>query len=275
MRMRAAIVLLLLYVNPAIADPSRFAHLDGNPELRSASALILDATGNTVYGKDTERVRSIASITKLMTAMVILDSALDLEQAVTITKDDRDNLRGTGSRLAIGSTLSRRELVLLAVMASENRAASALARTYPGGTEAFVRAMNEKAGALGMTHSRFSDATGLHTENLSTARDLALMIKAASDYPLITQASTTEAMEVYPAPERGPLTYRNTNRLLNKPDWQIGLSKTGFIREAGRCLVMRARIGGEDFSIVLLNSFGKLTPFGDSNRLRRWLLAQN
>ncbi len=274
MRLLTAFIgFLLLGVNIAYADNSRFSHLAGNPDLRSASALILDATGNMIYGKDTDKVRSIASITKLMTAMVVLDAGLDLDEQITVTEEDIDTVRGTGSRLAIGATLSRRDMVLLAVMASENRAASALGRTYPGGIEAFVTAMNDKARALGMQHSHFADATGLQTQNLSTARDLAVMISAASKYPLITQASTTQEMVVHPFADEQSLTYHTTNRLLNHEDWQIGLSKTGFINEAGRCLVMKARIGDEDVSIVLLNSFGKLTPFGDSNRLRRWLLA--
>jgi D-alanyl-D-alanine endopeptidase (penicillin-binding protein 7) len=275
MRSLCALALALLCAVVAPAQAATFAGLDGNPGLRSASALILDADGNIIYRKDADSVRPIASITKLMTAMVVLDSGLDLEEPITITREDRDLIRLTGSRLNYGATLSRRELILLAVMSSENRAASALGRSFPGGTEAFVAAMNHKAQALGMSNSRFADPAGLHTENLSTASDLALMVAAASDYPLIAEASTTRRMEVRPYRNRGPLTYGNTNRLLKNENWDIGLSKTGYINEAGRCLVMKARIEGEELSIVLLNSFGKLTPFGDSNRLRRWLLANS
>lgn len=276
MRSLCAFALVLLCaITTARADDTRFLDLEGTPGLRSASALILDAQGNIIYGKDTDSVRSIASITKLMTAMVILDAGLDLAEPVTITKEDRDLVRLTGSRLDYGATLSRREMILLAVMSSENRAASALGRTYPGGLDAFVTAMNRKAEALGMSNSHFADPAGLRTENLSTARDLALMVTAASDYPLITEASTTREMVVHPYSRRGPLTYRNTNRLLKNDNWDIDLSKTGYINEAGRCLVMKAKIEDEELSIVLLNSFGKLTPFGDSNRLRRWLLAGN
>jgi D-alanyl-D-alanine endopeptidase (penicillin-binding protein 7) len=210
-----------------------------------------------------------------MTAMVVLDSGVDLDEKITITRADRDMIRLTGSRLDFGATLSRRELILLAVMSSENRAAMALGRTYPGGMERFVDHMNRKARSLGMGNSRFADPAGLKADNVSTAKDLARMVAAAEDYPLITRASTTTRMEVRPYSNRGPLTYGNTNRLLKNKNWDIELSKTGYINEAGRCLVMQANIEGEDVSIVLLNSFGKLTPFGDSNRLRKWLLTNS
>jgi len=255
------------------AGSSPFAGLGGDPQLRSASALVLDSSGNVVYGKDVDTVRSIASITKLMTAMVVLDAELDLDAQLTISDADRDRVRMTGSRLRTGATLTRRELLVLALMSSENRAAAALGRTYPGGTDAFVAQMNSKARALGMSSSRFSDPAGLHTENLSTASDLAKMIAAAKTYPLIVEATTTLQQEVHPFASRGALNYANTNGLLKNPAWDIELSKTGYIHEAGRCLVMRANIRGEELSIVLLNSFGKLTPYGDSNRLRKWLLA--
>jgi D-alanyl-D-alanine endopeptidase (penicillin-binding protein 7) len=157
-------------------------------------------------------------------------------------------------------------------MSSENRAAAALGRTYPGGMDGFVAAMNRKAAALGMADSHFADPAGLKVENVATAADLARMLAAADQYPLIKQASTASRREVRPYSRRGPLNYVNTNRLLKNSNWEIELSKTGYINEAGRCLVMRANIEGEPVSIVLLNSFGKLTPFGDSNRLRKWLL---
>jgi D-alanyl-D-alanine endopeptidase (penicillin-binding protein 7) len=269
------LVLLAAGAGAVQAGTNTFSQLEGNPGLKSASALVLDAGGNVIYGKDADAVRSIASITKLMTAMVVLDSGLDLEEKITITKEDRDLVRLTGSRLQYGATLSRREMILLALMSSENRAATALGRNYPGGMDNFIAHMNRKARALGMKNSRFADPAGLRTENLSTASDLALMVSAADDYPLITEASTTTRMEVRPYRGRGPLTYGNTNRLLKNSSWDIELSKTGYINEAGRCLVMQANIAGEDVSIVLLNSFGKLTPFGDSNRLRKWMLANS
>jgi D-alanyl-D-alanine endopeptidase (penicillin-binding protein 7) len=268
--------LVLLGANfTANAADSKFIDLKGNPQLKSASAIVLDADGNLIYGKDVDTVRPIASITKLMTAMVILDANLDLNEEVTITKEDRDLIRLTGSRLEYGATLPRRELILLALMSSENRAATALGRTYPGGMDNFVAHMNRKAKGLGMINSRFADPAGLKAENVSTANDLAKMVEAADGYPLITQSTTTTRMEVRPYARRGPLTYGNTNRLLKNKSWDIELSKTGYINEAGRCLVMQANIEGEDVSIVLLNSFGKLTPFGDSNRLRKWMLANS
>ena len=259
----------------AIASTSKFSDLPGDPELKSASAIVLDETGNVIYGKDVDTVRPIASITKVMTAMVILDSGIPLDEKITITKEDRDMIRLTGSRLEYGASLTRREMLLLALMSSENRAATALGRTYPGGMENFLQHMNRKARALGMSNSHFADPAGLKSENVSTAADLAKMVTAAEQYPLITEASTTTRMDVYPYRGRGHLTYGNTNRLLKNASWDIELSKTGYINEAGRCLVMQANIEGEDVSIVLLNSFGKLTPFGDSNRLRKWMLANS
>ena len=267
--------LLLSLALPLLAQAAHITGLEGNPVLRSASALVINADGNVIYGKDIDTVRPIASITKLMTAMVILDSNLDLKEKITVTRADRDLVQLTGSRLEYGASLPRREMILIAVMASENRAATALGRTWPGGMTKFVAAMNIKAAQLGMTNSHFADPAGLHVENMSTARDLMKMVTAAQGYELIREASTTTRIEVHPYAKRGPLVYGNTNRLLKNKSWDIALSKTGYINEAGRCLVMQANIEGERVSIVLLNSFGKLTPFGDSNRLRKWMLAQN
>jgi len=269
----ASIMVLQLFL-PTEALASSFSSLEGDPHLRSASALVIDSDGNVIYGKDIDSVRPIASITKLMTAMVIIDSGVDLSEKITVTRDDRDQIQLTGSRLEYGATLARREMILLAIMSSENRAAAALGRTYPGGLAQFVAQMNSKAVKLGMKNSRFADPAGLKVENISTASDLVKMVTAAYGYPLIRQASTTKRLEVRPYARRGPLTYGNTNRLLKNESWDIALSKTGYINEAGRCLVMQATIEGESISIVLLNSFGKLTPFGDSNRLRKWMLAQ-
>ncbi len=279
MRFVNATVLLLAVAwgaNPLMeAEASHFANLEGNPGLRSASAMVTDAEGNVIYGKDIDAVRPIASITKLMTAMVILDSNLDLDEKITVTRADRDLVQLTGSRLEYGATLSRREMILLAIMSSENRAATALGRNWPGGMAQFVDQMNRKASNLNMAHSHFIDPAGLNVENMSTANDLVKMVSAAYDYPLIREASTTRRLEVHPYAKRGPLVYGNTNRLLKNESWDIALSKTGYINEAGRCLVMRANIEGESVLIVLLNSFGKLTPFGDSNRLRKWMLANS
>jgi len=272
----AMIMAVVLGSNPQMeAQASSFTHLEGSPHLRSASALVTDSEGNVIYGKDIDAVRPIASITKLMAVMVILDSGLDLNEKITVTKADRDLVQLTGSRLEYGATLSRREMILLAIMSSENRAATALGRNWPGGMTQFVAQMNNKAALLNMAHSQFTDPAGLSVENKSTASDLVKMVAAAYEYPLIREASTTQRLEVRPYARRGPLVYGNTNRLLKNESWDIALSKTGYINEAGRCLVMRANIEGEAVSIVLLNSFGKLTPFGDSNRLRKWMLASN
>jgi D-alanyl-D-alanine endopeptidase (penicillin-binding protein 7) len=273
-RLSGALLIAALSVSAAASD-AKFLALKGNPGLHSAAAIVLDANGNIIYGKDVDSVRPIASITKLMTAMIVLDANLNLDEPIAIATEDRDLLRHTGSRLEVGASLSRRELLLLALMSSENRAATALGRTYPGGLQTFVAHMNDKAASLGMTHSHFADPAGLRAQNVSTASDLARMVNAAQRYPLITQATTTTEQAVKPYTRRGPLTFNNTNRLLKSKDWHIALSKTGYINEAGRCLVMQANIAGEKISIVLLNSFGKLTPFGDSNRLRKWMLANS
>ena len=245
----------------------------GKLQLRSQAALVVDQSGKAIYRKAAERSMPIASITKLMTAMVVLDARVPLDRLVTIRNEDRDLLRLTGSRLKSGkATLSRRNLLKIALMSSENRAAAALGRTtFPGGIQAFVHAMNRKAGALGMDSSRFVDATGLDAGNVASAEDLLKLVRAARAYPMIRQATTTPDTAVRPYKRRGELRYVNTNRLLKSDKWDIGLSKTGYVNESGRCLVMEATLYDRTLYIVLLNSFGKLTPFGDSNRLRKWI----
>ncbi len=266
------LTVVLVSLGPRHAKASHFIGLEGNPGLKSASAMVIDSEGRLIYGKDVDTIRPIASVTKLMSAMVLLDSGVDLDEKITVTKKDRDLIQLTGSRLEYGASLSRKEMIILAIMASENRAATALGRTFPGGMSAFVEAMNAKAKALGMKNSHFADPAGLHVDNRSTASDLGKMVTAAYGYPLIREASTTTRKEVRPYRGRGPLVYGNTNRLLKNRNWDIAVSKTGYIMESGRCLVMQALIEGESVFIVLLNSYGKLTPFGDSNRLRKWML---
>ena len=240
-------------------------------KLHSHAALVLDQqSGEVLYGKNTQAIVPIASITKLMTAMVVLDSNLDPEESISIAKDDIDWLRGSHSRLKVGAALSRDELLRLALMASENRAASALARSHPGGVEAFVRSMNLKAQMLGMNGSRFADATGLSSTNVSTAEDLATLARAAHRYPKIRQYSTAIAFEVSLGGKHS-VAFRNTNRLVSSGAWDIGLSKTGFINEAGRCLVMQATLAGRAVIIVLLDSWGKYSRIGDANRIRKWI----
>ena len=239
-------------------------------QLRSASVLVQDAdSGEIVLNKNSDAIVPIASITKLMTAMVMLDRGLDLHQRVVLSGEDVDAVKGTRSRLRTGSVLARDELLLLALMASENRAAHALGRTYPGGLDAFVAAMNGKAAALGMKDSRFVDPTGLSSANVSSARDLARLVRAAHGYELIRQYSTTDQATVMPFGR--PVVFRNTNGLVRAGQWNIGLSKTGYIKEAGRCLVMRVRVASKDLIVVLLDSWGRQSRIGDANRIRKWL----
>jgi D-alanyl-D-alanine endopeptidase (penicillin-binding protein 7) len=238
--------------------------------LHSASALVEDQrTGECLVQKQAEAVLPIASITKLMTAMVVLDAHLDLQESITITAQDVDTLRHSRSRLPVGMRLTREEALLLALMASENRAAYALGRTYPGGLDAFVAAMNAKAQSLGLTKTSFKDAAGLSSSNVSSARDLARMVNAAYQYPLIREFTTREKATIHTG--RRILAFRNTNRLIRSPRWQIGLSKTGFTDEAGRCLVMQAQVAQRPVLIVLLDAQGKLTRFGDANRIKQWM----
>jgi D-alanyl-D-alanine endopeptidase (penicillin-binding protein 7) len=253
-----------------------FARAQGDPELRSSMALVIDEkTGQIVYAKNPDVITPIASITKLMTAMVVLDAGLPLDERITILDVDRDRLRHSHSRLRTNrATLTRKELLAIALMSSENRAAAALGRTsLPGGTPAFVTAMNAKARSLGMTRSRFADASGLDAANTSTAEDLVKMLREAARYPFIRGATTTRELRISPYANGATLAYRNTNPLVRNANanWDIGVSKTGFLNEAGRCLAMQARIGGRTFYIVLLDGVGKLTPTGDSNRVRKWL----
>jgi len=254
------------------AEPKARADKSDPAHLRSAVALVQDAaSGETLYAKNQGAVLPIASITKLMTAIVILDAGLNLGQRVAISGDDYDYLKGTRSRLRPGTVLTRDELLLLALMSSENRAAASLGRTYPGGTEAFVAAMNAKARALGMNDTRFVDPTGLSSGNVSSAQDLARLVAAAHEFPLIRKYSTRESATVHAMGR--PLDYRNTNGLVRSAQWDIGLSKTGYISEAGRCLVMRVRLASREVIVVLLDSWGRLSRVGDANRIRKWLEA--
>ena len=244
--------------------------------LRSSSALVQDAeTGELVYGKNAEAVVSIASITKLMTAMVVLDRGLDLEEKITLTREDAVTMKGARSRLRTGLVLTRGDLLLLALMSSENRAAAALGASYPGGLEAFVDAMNAKAAVLDMTESRFVEPTGLSPANVSTASDLAKLVRAANEYPVIREFSTKDRAQVPAWSVSGraqrPLAYGNTNGLVRSKYWDIEISKTGYISEAGRCLVMMVRLADKDLVVVLLDSWGKHSRIGDANRIKKWL----
>jgi len=240
--------------------------------LRSTAAIIQDQeTGEILFAKNVSAIAPIASITKLMTAMVVLDADPDLSEVIAISVEDIDLLRGTRSRLQPGAALTRDELLRLALMASENRAASALGRSFPGGIAAFTAAMNHKAQMLGMNDSRFGDATGLSSANVSSAEDLAKLVRAAHRYPLISRYTTLSNFEVYVGGR--PLVFRNTNRLVVGGSWEIGLSKTGFTNDAGRCLVLQARLAERQVIIILLDSWGKLSRIGDAVRIRKWLEA--
>lgn len=250
-----------------------WASLDASKlKLASANVLILDAKdGQPIYAKGADVVTPIASVTKLMTAMVVLDAGQPLDERLSVGIGDLDLLKGSHSRLNLGSELSRGEMLHLALMASENRAASTLCRHYPGGTSACVAAMNRKAQSLGMTQTHFEDPTGLSSENVSTAGDLARMVSAAATYPLIREATTTSSRYVEVLPRGRILGYNNTNSLVRSGQWDILVSKTGFIREAGKCLVMLANIASREVVIVLLDSYGRLTRIGDANRVKHWL----
>jgi serine-type D-Ala-D-Ala endopeptidase (penicillin-binding protein 7) len=250
---------------PVVLDPAKL-------RLASANALVLDASAHrAVYMKAADEVTPIASLTKLMTAIVTLDGGQSLDEPIAIDLDDLDYLKGTRSRLRMGAALPRREMLRLALMSSENRAASSLARHYPGGTMAFVEAMNAKAQALGMTRTHYLDPTGLSPENVSTANDLAILVNAAAEYSLIREFSTTGSHYVEVQPTGQLLGFNNTNNLVKNAQWDIQLSKTGYIREAGKCLVMLATIASRPFVIVLLDSAGKYTRLGDAHRVRYWL----
>ena len=254
------------------AQSQRSGADSGELDLKSNVVLVLDnATGRTVVSKNVNDVQPIASITKLMTAMVVLDSRQALDSRIAISDDDVDTERGSRSRLKVGAELSRGELLHLALMSSENRAAHALGRSHPGGMPAFVTAMNEKARELGMERSRFVEPTGLSSANVSSAADLARLVRAAHEVDLIRRYSTDQAYQVNIFGRE--LRFHNTNRLVAAEGWDIGLSKTGFIQEAGRCLVMYARVDGRSLTFVLLDSWGKLSRVADANRIRKWLTS--
>ena len=262
-----ALVVMLAITGSAFAQK-------GDLTLKSRAALIFDAQqGHAIYSKNTDTIMPIASITKLMTARVVLDAQLPLSEEITIDSADIDVLKNTRSRLKVGSSLTRQQLLRLALMSSENRAAAALGRAYPGGIEAFVSAMNNKAFELGMGNSRFVDSTGLSSANVSTARDLVKMVEAAHFYEEIRDFSTTTTHALNSPDYRRGLKYTNSNNLVSNVQWQIGVSKTGFLSAAGRCLVMQANITGKPVIIVLLDSNGKKTRIGDAIRIKQWMEA--
>lgn len=254
-------------------EPALELDAAGNPRIQSAAFYVQDvASGQVLLQKNSNVVQPIASITKLMTMMVVLDSHPNLGDIIEVTEDDVDHLRNSSSHLPVGTRLSREDLIHLALMASENRAASSLARNYPGGMPAFLNAMNAKARQMGLQETKFFDGTGLNANNVSSAHDLAIMVANAAHYPLIREFSTSVEYTVDMGRGRNR-TFHNTNALVKSPDWQIDVSKTGFINESGRCLVMQAWFNNKQLAIVLLDSSGHYTRIGDANRIRKWLEA--
>ena len=239
-------------------------------DLKSSVALVIDQeTQQVLFSKNPQAVLPIASITKLMTALVVTEAALPLDEVLMISQDDVDTEKGSRSRLMVGTQLSRGEMLLLALMSSENRAAHALGRNYPGDMKAFVEAMNGKAHALGMSGTRYVEPTGLSSGNQSTANDLARLVNAAYSHQIIRELSVSPEAQVDVGNRM--VQFRSTNGLVRNPAWDIGLQKTGYISEAGRCLVMQAEMAGRKLIMVLLDSAGKYSRIGDAERIRKWL----
>jgi serine-type D-Ala-D-Ala endopeptidase (penicillin-binding protein 7) len=263
----------VVFVEPARASFGQVygLHATDDPlDLKSSVALVIDQdTDQVLFSKNSLAVLPIASITKLMTALVVTEAALPLDEVLTVSQDDVDTEKGSRSRLSVGTQLSRGDMLHLALMASENRAAHALGRHYPGGMPAFVNAMNRKAAELGMADTRYVEPTGLSSKNQSSATDLALLVKAAYTHPIIRELSTS--LEAQVAVGKRQVQFRSTNGLVRSSSWDIGLQKTGYISEAGRCLVMQAQLAGRRLIMVLLDSAGKYSRIGDAERIRKWL----
>ncbi|NQD91863.1 D-alanyl-D-alanine endopeptidase [Pseudomonas sp. CrR25] len=274
MKIRHSIVSLLLICSGLVVASNALAasKLPARQELAAGSALLVDLQTNQVlYSSNPDLVLPIASVTKLMTAMVTLDAKQPLDQVLPITIRDTAEMQGVFSRVRVGSEISRRGMLLLTLMSSENRAAASLAHHYPGGHAAFVAAMNAKAKTLGMHSSRFVEPTGLSERNVSSANDLVLLLKASLQYPLLSQLSTTAEQTVAFRKPNYSLGFRNTNGLVRKANWSVQLSKTGYTDEAGHCLVMRTVMNQRPVAFVVLDAFGKYTHMADANRLRKWL----
>lgn len=260
----------------AVPPRPSFGHLAGlhstadDLDLKSSVAYVIDQDTNEVLvSKNDQAVLPIASITKLMTGVVISEAKLSMHESITITQDDVDTEKGSSSRLKVGTRLTRGELLHLSLMASENRAAHALGRTYPGGLQAFIDLMNAKAAALGMRDTRYIEPTGLSSKNQSSAKDLATLVSLAYQDPILRELSTSPSHKVEVG--KHTLNYKTTNRLIKNPNWDIGLQKTGYISEAGQCLVMQAKIAGRKLIMVFLDSAGKLSRVADAERVRKWI----
>jgi serine-type D-Ala-D-Ala endopeptidase (penicillin-binding protein 7) len=267
---------LMLMSKLAIAQPLNsvsFEQAGPGPDLKSSSVLVLDEdTQSVIYSQQADRAAPIASITKLMTVLVVLEANQSMTEKLAITNDDIDRERGSSSRLAVGTRLSREDLMHLALMASENRAANALGRNYPGGLPAMVKAMNAKARELGMTRSHFIEPTGLSSQNVASPEDLSRLVSAASRNEVIRRFSTDRDHTVRVG--KHSVAFHNTNALVANAGWDIAVQKTGYIKEAGKCLVMKAMIAGRSVVIVLLDSYGKYTRVADAKRIKSWMEAK-
>jgi D-alanyl-D-alanine endopeptidase (penicillin-binding protein 7) len=270
MSARQRSVVRLVPARPSFGQLAGLHSTDDELDLKSSVALVIDQdNGQILLRKNDSAVLPIASITKLMTGLIVSEAKLPMDETITITQDDVDTEKGSSSRLRVGTTLTRGELMHLSLMSSENRAAHALGRTYPGGMSAFVEAMNQKAQILGMTDTKYVEPTGLSSRNQSSAQDLARLVATASNDKMISELSTSPGHEVEVG--RRTLRFGNTNRLVKNPAWDIGLQKTGYISEAGQCLVMQAKVAGRKLIMVFLDSAGKLSRIGDAERVRRWV----
>ena len=269
-RVGAATAAVALAARPSFGQLAGLHQVQDHLDLKSSVAYVMDQdTQEVLLSKNEQAVLPIASLTKLMTGLLISESKLPLDDMLTITQDDVDTEKGSSSRLKVGTSLSRGELMHLALMSSENRAASALGRTYPGGMPMFVQLMNAKARQLGMSDTVYVEPTGLSSKNQSSAKDLAMLVNVAPQDPMLRDLSTSHGHQV--SVGRQVLQYNNTNRLVKNPSWDIGLQKTGYISEAGQCLVMQAQVAGRKLIMVFLDSAGKLSRVADAERVRRWL----
>lgn len=260
------------FTSNATASDSAFKRDPAQLHLASHSALLVDLqTNQVIYENKPDQVVPIASVTKLMTAMVVLDAKQSMDEEITVDISQTKEMKGVFSRVKLGSTLNRHDMLLIALMSSENRAAASLAHHYPGGYNAFIAAMNAKARALGMSHTRYVEPTGLSEQNVSTARDLSKLLVAARRYPMLSELSTTKEKTVAFKKPNYTLGFHNTDHLLNQKNWDIEITKTGFTDKAGHCLVLVTSMGGRPVAMVILDAFGKYTHFADASRLRSWV----
>nr|WP_178088814.1 D-alanyl-D-alanine endopeptidase [Pseudomonas quercus] len=260
------------FTSNVTAAAASFSRDPAQLHLASHSALLVDLqTGQVIYENKPDQVVPIASVTKLMTAMVVLDAKQSMSEDIAVDISQTKEMKGVFSRVKLGSTLSRHDMMLIALMSSENRAAATLAHHYPGGYNAFITAMNAKARALGMSHTRYVEPTGLSEKNVSTARDLSKLLTAARRYPMLSELSTTKEKTVSFKKPNYTLGFHNTDHLLNQKNWDIQITKTGFTDKAGHCLVLVTSMGGRPVAMVILDAFGKYTHFADATRLRTWV----